>query len=553
VPGIDVRRLPIGPEEAFILSRVDGRLATPDIAASTGLSEERVHAALGRLLALGAIQYGAPPSERPAARQSAPDAPQSNDRITRPVIEDRPNNSSSGNHPAAALYDPAELDEPVDLELPRKRAILDMFYRLDALNHYELLGVREDAEKKEIKNAYFKVVGLFHPDRYFGKSLGSFRTKLERVFAQLTLAHDVLTRRQSREDYDRYLITQKRNRAFERLMTDERGYAVEVERARRRIEQEARFAERTQGPRLRPPTLPDLQSPRIVDSDAPAAPQDSTPPEARNSVVNLEGLSPLEEPAALDESGRLGSAPESDRRRALARRLARASLPPGAASASSRPSPLPQSTPSTAPPEAPPAPPPTANREALTQDLRRRHEQRIAETRLAKIREYQLAAEQAFAEKNYIAAANSLRIAASLAPEDADLANRLEEVRAHVNHELADSFLDQARYEEQHQHWAEAARSYERAALGKPSAAVHERVAYCLLESRGEARAASDHARRAVNLAPDVPGYRVTLARVYLAAGMRQSAVAELERAQSMAPNDDTIRTWLKRIRRNEV
>ena len=53
----------------------------------------------------------------------------------------------------------------------------------------------------------------FHPDRYFGKSLGSFKPKLERLFTRVTEAHDVLTRVSAREDYDRYLTTVRHTRA----------------------------------------------------------------------------------------------------------------------------------------------------------------------------------------------------------------------------------------------------------------------------------------------------------------------------------------------------
>ena len=41
--------------------------------------------------------------------------------------------------------------------------------------------------------AYFEASRVFHPDRYFGKNLGSFRGRLERVFQRLAEAHDTLT------------------------------------------------------------------------------------------------------------------------------------------------------------------------------------------------------------------------------------------------------------------------------------------------------------------------------------------------------------------------
>jgi len=73
------------------------------------------------------------------------------------------------------------------------------------------------------------------------------------------------------------------------------------------------------------------------------------------------------------------------------------------------------------------------------------------------------------------------------------------------------------------------------------------------LKADGDMRVACEYGKKAVKLAPNQASMRVTLAEVYLKAGMRQSAVAEFERAQALAPHDDTIKDWLKRIRRNQV
>jgi hypothetical protein len=45
----------------------------------------------------------------------------------------------------------------------------------------------------------------------------------------------------------------------------------------------------------------------------------------------------------------------------------------------------------------------------------------------------------------------------------------------------------------------------------------------------------------------------VTLARIYVTAGMKQSALAEFERAATLAPKDDTIRDWIRRLKRGEA
>jgi len=178
---------------------------------------------------------------------------------------------------------------------------------------------------------------------------------------------------------------------------------------------------------------------------------------------------------------------------------------------------------------------------------------RVNRAREEQVRIYVDAADVALKEGNPLSATNALRVAHSLAPDRADVAQRLAEAEHATHVASADSYLEQASYEENERRWEDAARSYQRAALGKPTARVHDRAAACLLQAHGDLKAALEHARAAVSLASTVPAYRVTLAQVYLAANMRQSAAAELERAQALAPRDDTIKDWLKRIRRNQV
>ncbi|MCB9577272.1 MAG: DnaJ domain-containing protein [Polyangiaceae bacterium] len=480
-----MRGLPIGPEEAFVLSRVDGRTSEADIAAATGMEQGRIQETLTRLAELGAIEYGAlPPPTPPPPSEEHPSVPPGR-RLARPIVETTEVHGSEWSHPAAALYDPAELDEAVDLELPRKRMILDRFYRLDSANHYEVLGVEPGADKKEIKDAYFRAVSVLHPDRYFGKNLGNFKPKLDRIFQHLTEAHDVLTRKQSREEYDAYLATQAKNRDLEQLLGDERSQAQELEKIRRRIEEEARVAERAT---YRP-------EPRPADPEA--------------------------------------------RRRALARKL-RGSIPPGQRSSA---------------PPAPSAPPASKAQvqEHVAEDLRRRYEQRLVTARGDQVQRYVDAAEAALKERNVVNAANALRIAASLAPDDQSLADRLQEVQQRANTELADSYLDQARYEERNGRPLEAAASYERAARGKPSAIVWERAAACLLEGDGDLRHAAELAKKAIRLASKAAEPRSTLAKIYVNAGMKESALLEFERASQLAPDDDSIKDWIKRLKRGDA
>jgi curved DNA-binding protein CbpA len=497
-----------------VLSRVDGTSSEIDIAAATGLPPEQVSETLVRLEALGAVSFVTeaetpPVSERP---RRAPPRPSGAYRLG--VVETR---TVESDHPAAALYDPTELDEEVDIELGRRRQILDLFYRLDSVTHYQLFDVTPSADKKLIKSAYYGVVGTYHPDRYFGKKLGSFKAKLEKIFARLTEAYDVLTRPPSRAEYDSYLEAQRRTRAFDQALEPDqtRDHAVRVAEIQRQIEEEARSLERADhGVFVEPaPSITELGS----------APDSA--PERGDSSTSGTRPARAHSPAPLD--------PEA-RRRALARKLGRS---------------LSGQTPAVpAAPTGSATPPP----QWAADSLKRRYEQHVLNAKARQVEHYLAAAEEAFARRDPISGVNALRIAAGLTPDDAALKARLDEAQKRTELELANSYIEQAQYEEREGRLAEAARSYDRATRGKPSARLHERTAHCLLESGGDVRLAGEHAKKAVQLSPEEAAYHVTLARFFAVAGMKQSALGALERAATLAPKDDTIKDSIRRIKKGQ-
>jgi curved DNA-binding protein CbpA len=484
--------------EAFVLSRVDGRTSDAEIALVTGLGVADVTELLRRLDDLGAVSYDEPRPESgtkvaPPAGLLGGSRSGTPPRVEAPVITEAPFDEAPPTD-----YDPAELDDPADIPAARKRVILDLHYKLERLSHYELLGVGRTADKKAVKAAYFGVVATFHPDKYYGKNLGTFKPKLERIFQRVTEAHDTLTQAKRREEYDRFLESQLATRALD-AVADPASALPEVDEIFREMEREARLAAGAAASSSAPPPVPGSSPP--IDS----APRP-----------------------------RVSASPE-DRRRALARKLGGSIPPPGM---------RPQST------DAPPAPSP---REAAADALKQRYEAHLSRARDDRLKRYVQAADDAVAAKNMVAAANALRIAVSLAPENVAIGERFEAIERQAAATLADQYIEQARYEERRGEFAVAAQAYERALRGRPSAQLHERAAHCFLETRGDPRKASDHARKAVEMAPAEVAYRITLARVYARAGMEQSALGELERARTLDPSDDTIKDWIKRVKRGEI
>src|SRR5262249_54707195 len=98
------------------------------------------------------------------------------------------------------------------LDPDRRRYVLDAFARLRQLSHYELLGVPRDANKKEIKRAYFQLAAVVHTDRYFGKKLGSYKPKMEAIFTRISSADETHTDATKRAAYDTKLGAVDRGR-----------------------------------------------------------------------------------------------------------------------------------------------------------------------------------------------------------------------------------------------------------------------------------------------------------------------------------------------------
>jgi curved DNA-binding protein CbpA len=379
--------------------------------------------------------------------------------------------------------DPAELGEAVDLDLDKKRRILDLYGRLDLTSYYELLGVPLDADKKAIKAAYYKLAPEFHPDSYFRKNLGSFKPKIEAIFTRVTLAHDVLTVRQRRAEYDAYLEQTTQNRSIADALASAGVEARAVEEA---IEQSVRAAA--------PPPM-----------DGGTAAPGATP--AQRS------------PLSVDQ-----------RKAILARKLAGQSF---SKLARPRVDGAPISTPQPAPYTPPEA------QKAAAETLRARYEAAKVEAMRGRIAAYRKTAEEAVVTNDFAKAANAYRIAAHLAPDDAALQERAAEVQKLAAAALAAGYLKQGAYEENEGRWADASLSYSRAVEGRPDDAfAHERAAFAMIKAGSNPRRAVELSRRAVELQPQSPDTHVTLARAYLHAGFGVSALAELDRALAAGPLD---------------
>lgn len=99
------------------------------------------------------------------------------------------------------VFNPADLSEDVDLDLDRRREILFVHGHLADWTHWQVLGIPWNAPSDRAREAYREKVKVFHPDRYPGQRLGTYRARLEQIFRRLTEARDVLANDAARAAY----------------------------------------------------------------------------------------------------------------------------------------------------------------------------------------------------------------------------------------------------------------------------------------------------------------------------------------------------------------
>jgi len=210
-PGINFSNLKLTPTEGFILSRIDGRASYDEVCRISSLGREETLAILRKLktekLILGPGESVAAPAPGKPSRSLRSPSPEYHPRTPPPVVvtdqmlrqaRERTGGKATEKQEIQSSVlerlddgspvDPSDLAEGSDLSEETKRRILRLHRRMRKLSPHDLLGVAKDADSATIKRAFGAASKELHPDRYFGKDLGSYREKLAKIFNRITEA-----------------------------------------------------------------------------------------------------------------------------------------------------------------------------------------------------------------------------------------------------------------------------------------------------------------------------------------------------------------------------
>lgn len=563
--------MPLGPQEGFVLSCIDGVLSIRDIAEVVSLPPAKVLSTVQQMVDHGAVEwkgFSRPPVLEQGSRARAVVPPNSRSMRAGPSVvpprsdeggvcspkkpdEDSKRKAAWGpvqTKPlplgaSLTLYDPSELEEEVDLALERRRQVLDTYYRLGELSHYQLLDVSKDADKKTIRSAYFALSKVFHPDTLFGKELGSYKPKMEAVFKQLTEAYEVLGKKKKRAEYDAYLGLKEQTEAVSSVM---RQGEQRAEKLRREVVEAAKLPEdKTQRAPSSSPTSKDADARSLKkDSEVSAAPGSSERPNSTGTFsvpVDTSKSREQERDSESRDSGRNARRTAVRERMRLmhAKRLARnvgrglgSSAPPSDAARSSSKIPPPK-----------PAEPETILRH-LAKSLKNSASVTGGHSRVDR---YLRQAKHAESENDLLSASNALRLALAVDEGRDDVRMEYERVYRGLLNDLSATYEKQAKYEEQHRMWSAAALSWARVAEGKPDEFEPSvRAAHALLMAKGDIKKAVKFAQHAVELKPDSFRARRILGQLFLAADMKLNARRELEKAVKLDPDDEMVKNLLR-------
>ena len=201
-PQKDWKGFPSDPIELLLLSHIDGKHTVQELTGFCARTLDQLVAVLDKLAAIGII--ASPRPDRPPLASDSSRPP------TAPIKAASAPRESEGTGGEATLVDhrllrqlseidTSVLSENVDLDSRRKEEVLLLFHSLTRLTPFQLFGIPGDATDRDVKRSYQRLSMRFHPDRYYGKNLGSFKPMMEKIFRVISESLELISTEENRQ------------------------------------------------------------------------------------------------------------------------------------------------------------------------------------------------------------------------------------------------------------------------------------------------------------------------------------------------------------------
>lgn len=171
-PQLRFQSVNLMPEEAFVLSRIDGHEPPPAILAVSPLAEDQTARTLWGLIEAGVIELG---GERERPKVEAPA------RV----------------EPSAAKELVAAPRQPIQDEVDQ------LFGDYQRQDHWQVLGLNRDASAEQVKHAFNEKALRYHPDRHQKITDAVFHERLSFIFNRMSEAFQTLSKRTEATLYEK--------------------------------------------------------------------------------------------------------------------------------------------------------------------------------------------------------------------------------------------------------------------------------------------------------------------------------------------------------------
>lgn len=202
---VKLEELRLTPQEARLVNAFDGRSLDEMTAAAPQDAASLLRLALlldeAELLSFGPIRRAPPPAAGPATSAPVKEVKPPAGSPSAPASPPSPPKSPSADPPAGrpqAVATPRAVAsvpvaaKPTTTPELGARFLRELATKLSGKDHFEVLGVKRDATALHVKNAYFALAKIYHPDAVPAASGPQVRDLAADVFARVSEAWGVL-------------------------------------------------------------------------------------------------------------------------------------------------------------------------------------------------------------------------------------------------------------------------------------------------------------------------------------------------------------------------